>query len=252
MNKIVVIPDLHGLGIWKYIITQNEDADLYIFLGDYLDSFNILGEEQGKNLLDIIEFKKRNTDRVILVLGNHDIHYWPGIGDTGTSGYQADMAPTFTWIFENNKDLFQMAYKHENILFTHAGFAPTWIESLVKYANIPEELVQWNTETIDQVINNIWKYKPYSFLFRDYNGRSDPYGDNPWQSPIWIRPKSLMADSKMLAKTNNLIQIVGHTQQNQIDIKGKSTGGHYYFIDTLGTSREYLVIDNGEFKTEKV
>lgn len=250
MNKIVVIPDLHGLGIWKYIITQNENANLYIFLGDYLDSFNIPGEEQGKNLLDIIEFKKRNSDRVILLLGNHCVHYLSGIGDTNTSGYQAGMAPTFEWIFESNKDLFQMAYKHENILFTHAGFAPTWIESLVKYSDVPKELVEWNIETIDQTINDIWKYKPLSFLFRDYNGRADPYGDNVWQSPIWIRPKSLMKDCQEIKK--DIIQVVGHTQQNQVDINGKSTGGRYYFIDTLPTSGEYLIIENREFKTGKV
>lgn len=248
--KIIVIGDLHGLGVWKYIVTKNEDADLFIFLGDYLDSFNISGEEQGKNLLDIIEFKKRNTDKVILLLGNHCIHYWPGIGDTNTSGYQAGMAPTFEWIFQSNKELFKMAYKHENILFTHSGFAPTWIEMLVKFSNVPKELAQYNIETIDQTINDIWKYKPLSFLFRDYNGRSDSYGDDPYQSPVWIRPKSLMKDCQEIKK--DIIQVVGHTSQNSIDIKGKATGGRYYFIDTLGTSGEYLIIQEKNFSVGKV
>ena len=42
------------------------------------------------------------------------------------------------------------------------------------------------------------------------------------------------------------IQIVGHTQQDTIDIKGKSTGGRYYYIDTL-PSGEYLIDEDGEF-----
>jgi hypothetical protein len=55
----------------------------------------------------------------------------------------------------------------------------------------------------------------------------------------------------MSANTNTvlkqeLIQIVGHTHQQQIDIKGKSTGGKYYFIDTM--PREYLIYDGVEFK----
>ena len=48
-----------------------------------------------------------------------------------------------------------------------------------------------------------------------------------------------------LKKKAGIIQIVGHTGQNSIDIKGKSTGGKYYFIDTLGTSGEYLEIIDG-------
>jgi hypothetical protein len=41
-----------------------------------------------------------------------------------------------------------------------------------------------------------------------------------------------------------IIQVVGHTTRNQIDIEGKSTGGRYYFIDTM--PREYLVVKDGD------
>jgi hypothetical protein len=43
-----------------------------------------------------------------------------------------------------------------------------------------------------------------------------------------------------------VIQVVGHTQQNQIDKKGGATGGRYWFIDTLGTSKEYMLIEDNE------
>jgi hypothetical protein len=46
------------------------------------------------------------------------------------------------------------------------------------------------------------------------------------------------------------IQIVGHTQVNMIDIKGKATGGNYYLIDALGIG-EYLIYEDGEFKLGK-
>jgi len=40
-----------------------------------------------------------------------------------------------------------------------------------------------------------------------------------------------------------------YTQQNQIDIKGKTTGGRYYFIDTLENKQpEYLIHENKQFK----
>jgi hypothetical protein len=46
---------------------------------------------------------------------------------------------------------------------------------------------------------------------------------------------------------NFIIQVVGHTPQDQIDIEGKSTGGRYYFIDTLEYGQnQYLVVKDGD------
>jgi hypothetical protein len=44
------------------------------------------------------------------------------------------------------------------------------------------------------------------------------------------------------------IQVVGHTQVRKIDIKGKATGGRYYFIDTFDTSGQFLIYENEEFR----
>jgi hypothetical protein len=79
----------------------------------------------------------------------------------------------------------------------------------------------------------------------------DGYGDNEEQSPIWIRPKSLKRSNAKSDLKKMYIQIVGHTEQSSIDITGKSTGGRYYFIDTL-PSGEYLVEENNEFKVGKL
>ena len=129
--------------------------------------------------------------------------------------------------------MLQMAYRHENYLFTHAGVTKTFLQEN-----------GWTNNAIDEFINNLWKYKPKAFLFNGTNS----IGDDISQTPIWVRPKSLIKDSKNLG----LIQIVGHTQMKSIDIKGKSTGSKYFFIDTLGASKEYLIIENGKFSTDKI
>jgi hypothetical protein len=52
------------------------------------------------------------------------------------------------------------------------------------------------------------------------------------------------ANKKTLRK--KIIQVVGHTPQDTIDIKGTSTGGRYYFIDTLEYGQnQYLVVTDG-------
>jgi hypothetical protein len=67
---------------------------------------------------------------------------------------------------------------------------------------------------------------------------SNPYGNNPYQSPIWIRPSSLIKD-----KLEGYKQVVGHTQVTQMsEVKG------VYLIDCLDNEKkEYLVIEDGEF-----
>jgi hypothetical protein len=38
----------------------------------------------------------------------------------------------------------------------------------------------------------------------------------------------------------------------EIDDKGKATGGHYYFIDCLDNTPEYLVYENKQIKINKL
>jgi hypothetical protein len=53
-----------------------------------------------------------------------------------------------------------------------------------------------------------------------------------------------MAAAKRQKK--EIIQLIGHTPQNFTDIKGKSNGGGYNFVDTLTPSGEYFIIEDGK------
>ena len=77
MKKIIVVPDVHGRTHWKKAASKLTfgEVDEIVFVGDYFDSFNINGEDQINNFLDIIEFQKNNLDRVTLLTGNHDLQY---------------------------------------------------------------------------------------------------------------------------------------------------------------------------------
>jgi hypothetical protein len=57
-----------------------------------------------------------------------------------------------------------------------------------------------------------------------------------------------MAGNRDTFLKKDYIQVVGHTAVEKIDIKGKSTGGRYYFIDTFDTSNQFLIYENEEFK----
>ena len=76
---ILVCGDIHGRRFWKKPCENIEDYDKVIFLGDYLDPYDFEGItviDAIKNFEEIIEFKKNNVDKVILLLGNHDMPYF--------------------------------------------------------------------------------------------------------------------------------------------------------------------------------
>ncbi len=237
--KTICIGDIHGRSVWKLIV-HTENPDRVIFIGDYFDSFDISGVEQIHNFKEIIEYKESNPQvEVVMLIGNHDHHYFPEIGNTGTSGYQTRLAPSISQVVQENRHHLQMAYGFEEFLFTHTGVSPEFMDQVFG----PND---WSIETLVPDINELFKHKPKAFEFNGF----DPTGDNVYQTPIWIRPRSLMAINKKHNKglKHHYIQVVGHTKVNKIDIEGKATGNRYYFIDALGTSGEYLIIEDGQVR----
>ena len=240
--KLVAIGDIHGRDIWKQIVAQEQDADEFVFVGDYFDSFTVKGPDQYNNFLDIIEFKKQSKVPVILLIGNHDHHYYPGVDDSGTSGYQTLMAPSIKYIVGDNKQYLQAAYQVGEFVFTHAGLSSEWLDDSIK---------DWNVDNVVEKVNELFHYQPGKIAYRSYKQVGDQvygaqgYGNEAFQGPIWIRPSALMtANKKTLRK--KIIQVVGHTPQDTIDIEGKSTGKRYYFIDTLEYNQgQYLIVKDG-------
>jgi hypothetical protein len=246
--KTIVLGDTHGRSVWK-LITQQEKPDRVIFIGDYFDSYDIPGVDQIHNFKEIVAFKEKGDCEVVMLIGNHDHHYFPEIGNTGTSGYQTTLAPSISYEIDQNRQHLKMAYQMDEFLFTHAGVSSKFMDNVLGEGG-------WKTETIADELNEMFKYKPKTFEFGmaiSVNKMSymDPTGDNQEQSPIWIRPRSLMnANYETLRK--QVVQVVGHTQVRKIDTEAHSTGGKYWFIDCLGTSGQYMIIEDGKIRFNKI
>jgi len=245
MKKTLILGDTHGRSNWKLAIHQNK-PDRVIFIGDYFDSFDIPGLDQIYNFKEIVHYKESNPQvEVVMLIGNHDHHYYPEIGYTGTSGYQSGIAPSISQVINENRHHLQMAYGFEDFLFTHAGVSPVFMDQVFGEND-------WSIETVVVDLNELFKYKPKAFEFNGVDG----YGDNITQTPIWIRPRSLMSANKKHEKglKKDYIQIVGHTQMNKLDLTGsdKFTGGRYYFIDTMDTTGEYLIWQDNKFTVNSV
>lgn len=70
--KIRIIPDVHGHDWWRNLVEDIDELDYCIFLGDYVDDWEISTEDVVKNLEEIIKFKKKYMDKVVLLYGNHE------------------------------------------------------------------------------------------------------------------------------------------------------------------------------------
>jgi hypothetical protein len=244
--RTLCIGDTHGRSNWKLAIYQEQPVDRVIFIGDYFDSFDISGVEQIHNFKEIIQYKENNPQvEVVLLIGNHDYHYFPEIGYNGTIGYQNRIAPSIIQVIEENRHHLQMAYGFDNYLFTHAGVSPVFMDQVFGAEG-------WSKDNVVVDLNELFKYKPKTFQFNGFNYS----GDSTTQTPIWIRPRSLMAANKKHERglKKDYIQIVGHTKMKKIDLEGsdKFTGGRYYFIDTMELSGDYLIIEDNKLRVNSV
>ena len=78
MDKILIIPDIHGRDFWIEPCQQWQDS--IIFLGDYHDPYpnQVSIEKSLENLRRLAKFVTNNKGRCRCLLGNHDQSYFTG------------------------------------------------------------------------------------------------------------------------------------------------------------------------------
>lgn len=248
--KILSIGDIHELSVWKELVFGDYDKyekwrssldekfvkhDKIIFIGDYFDSFKVTNAEMKQNVLDILHLKESLGDRVVLLLGNHDIQYIDR--KYRCSGIRPEMWHDFNDIMRNQRNLFQAAYQYNNTLWTHAGLtAKTW-------QICQKHLEESDTEYSDYAegLNLLYEMN-YSPLFNAGFSRG---GSSSNPGIFWADKKELLNDPE------HINQIVGHTPVKDIETHAISSHrvgasnlvAHIVFIDCIerGTCLPHLM-----------
>ena len=165
--NIVIVPDVHGRDFWKKVL--NTEADKIIFLGDYLDHYpdESTNEHDIENFKEIIQFKKDNSDKVTLLLGNHDWSYYNEEiyrSEDYWCRHDHKNHDIIHKLFEDNKKLFELYYeipnfckgiKQEKLLFTHAGFTNDFFDNMSK---------TFDTTSISELCEELFKPENHSAL----------------------------------------------------------------------------------------
>lgn len=223
--KILVVSDVHGMVFWKNIIARAEPSDKIIFLGDYFDERGSgpYAESQTDNFLEVCSLARENPN-VHLLLGNHDFQY-TDFTDSHTTSYDKRKSKSYNKVLMDNMDLLNIVYierdREKPIIFSHAGVS----QDFLKYCQI---------RSVDG-INDKFREYPWKFEFIPcaWGEIADIFGDNVWQTPLWIRPDSLLQGA-----VSGYDQVVGHTPVEAIEERTSVNGDTIYLTCTFNA--DYL------------
>lgn len=217
-DEILVVPDVHGRTFWKSgnPNVYTKDYKLIVFLGDYLDPYwdeNIELEDCLANFKEIIQFKNENIDKVVLLLGNHDLHYVTHIIQAGRKYEGVREIPK---LFFDNWGLFKVMHTinidNEDIVFSHAPIVSKWIDTcniILEDLNKGSFMIPTQIQELANFLNSLWSdfynlgnHRLFGLLSYCswYRGGYDAAG-----SPVW-------ADVREAHNINGWYQVFGHTQ----------------------------------------
>lgn len=238
----LVCGDLHA----KYHILDKVDAqdsknhyDKIIFLGDYVDDWDTPAEVSYNLLERLISWKKAEPDKIVLLLGNHDLSEWLA-GNFACSGFSEYAHRLLRPMFEVHKSLFQVAYADDGVLYTHAGVTKSWLRSIcpnwtgaLTAENVAEYL---NLEYLN-FCNGVDRH------FECFDTCGTKRGGHQHPSPVWADKEELEEDS-----LDGVAQVVGHTPVSTIVTKRPKDQYHLLrFCDTHSTNPDGSNIGDNAF-----
>ena len=224
MNKILIIPDVHGRTFWKEI--NPDDADLIIFLGDYVDPYGdegITPKMALDNLKELVDFYNKYRDKCVFLKGNHD---YPYISEL----YKQNFDYLCRHDYEHEKEIASLlkeldlkdCYIVDNYIFSHAGFNNHYWKLIQPGYKIGE--------SISDVLSN---YPELAARVSWRRGGDFNYGSHVWEDLHYFIENF---PNKELSK---YIQVFGHTFLKEPIITDK-----WACLDC----RKAILLDNGIFK----
>jgi hypothetical protein len=247
--RVIFIGDIHGRSLWKEIVEKEKYAEVVVFYGDYFDSKEeIGGEAQLQNFLEIIAFKTNQEKlgkKVVLLFGNHDYHYMPWYTREPYSGFTEEFKEHFQKALVDHLHHLQIVFSFENVFCSHAGISSIWVNRNIG----SEDKGVWSRHDLPglaHAINQLFLSDPKKFDSQGFESS----GDEPQQTPIWIRPKSLRESNVGILEETS-VQVVGHTRVKDAEADFQRSinewEGKYFLVDSLFLGN-YLIWDNGTWQ----
>jgi hypothetical protein len=247
-KKILIVPDVHGRTFWKEPIYKLiDEVDKVIFLGDYLDPYE---EESGLsddifvNMMEIIELKRNNAEKFVLLKGNHDQHYASERFEELAGGTRMDLKNwnKFHQAFNDYKDLFQIAHleliNEVPYVFSHAGLTLYWLKKVNENVwKLSDNHISVTDPSIIERINQLDDEGKGQDMLAIVGSYRSWFGEKTG-SVLWadIEEHGIPNAPKAYG-LNKVFQVFGHTKLN--DGYDKIVFDNFAMID----SRQCFIID---------
>lgn len=235
-KSILVIPDVH---LKSFMLDQadkiidEQNPDLIMFLGDYVDDFNSTQQTYKDFSARFFKFLTKHKDKVRLCWGNHDISYMIRKFVSGNKFYVYDIVIELCNLLEKNFDI-KYVQKVDHLIFSHAGITDT----------------EWRQQFLDTSTQK---------SIDDYNSRKYSSHTHLWsdESPLWARPQIYKTKMASIYDEDCIrcIQVIGHTPTKEILVNEKDS---YISTDVFSTysdgrkfgEEKFIIIDSmtGEFE----
>ena len=242
--RILIIPDVHGRSFWRTAVDKALKSDIIpeiVFLGDYVDPYPLEGISPGEainGLFEILSIKKKNPDKVHLLLGNHDMGYLDSY--INTCRRDEEHEALLHRLFSVNLPLFDLAWETrvsgKRFLFTHAGVNRRWLLGNEFFFEGKEDITaSFLNGALHSNSQQSSRYEELLSILSDASflrGGSTTYG-----SVIWADVAEFLIDDNCLKDT---IQVFGHTQQLEAPLcLGEKGNPNTYCLDC----REPFILD---------
>lgn len=243
---ILCIGDIHGRNFWKEAVEKSIDkVEKIIFLGDYLDPYpweGITRKEAIANFQEIIDFKKENKDKVVLLLGNHDFPYIDKKVFYTRSRYDSSNAYHIEEMFRSHRSLFQLADEAlidgKRFLFTHAGLLPQW------YEKHESDIDKLTVESLNHLLNSPNGIKILCEASY-YRGGWDQFGSIVWCDVNEMAEETQHSKEVEGVSVNDKLpwdyQVFAHSQQEEHPIITKE-------FACLDCRKAFILTDEGGFQ----
>jgi hypothetical protein len=202
-------------------------------MGDYTDSFIVDDQTIFVNLKEIIQLKRRNPKKFVLLIGNHDAQYLH-FPHYRSAGFRAWAQPALSSLFHQYEAMFQIAYQEALYLFTHAGVTNKWVARLLSQT---QQQIPATSHTFDfaALLNSIHRgsLRQRNILFEVGPKRG---GADAFSGPVWADRSETSVDF-----LSDFHQVVGHTPISDFKTFGNESGSITY-TDVLETQTRFYEI----------
>ena len=205
-HDILIIPDVHGRTFWKSAV-ESEAFGTIVFLGDYVDPYPSEGIDNPAaldNFREIIAYAECH-DNVVLLLGNHDMHYYSKQFASLAMSSRYCYVDDFLIIeqFSNYSWLFSLAWETtlngHHYLLTHSGVCGAWLKANRETIGTPD------AEHLNRLLDSDDGIRALANVSRRRGGF------HAGGSIVWGDINELQADNGL----PDVYQIFGHTQQRE-------------------------------------